>query len=482
MHQICSTAAPIYRSVLIRLATLIAMLAALAPGQLAAANSETYQGVVEVIWGDPVAGSGVPPQHRIQVRTDAGQVIVVPDAGPSASAIAQLSGSRVEVVLAADATGKSTVRFLRVVPSEQGDALLGGAVTGSQPWVSILCKFSDIADEPENLAFFQGMYANTPGGLDHYWREQSYNLIDVVGSNAFAWVTLPKAQTEYIATPGSGTDANLGLLFNDCTQAVDSVVDFGNGGNPYVGINMMFNGDLDCCAWGGSRNATLDGISKSWRTTWNPPWAFSDEGVIAHEMGHGFGLPHSNNFDGDDNPYDSRWDVMSSATRSAVNHPIYGRLGKHTLSYHKDRLAWIAPGELFELPADGSYTITIDQLALASTPNYRMARVNPTSGNTYYTVEVRDLVGDYDGNLPGNAVIIAEIQPGRQQPAWVVDADIPPADTNFNEGSMWRVGETFVDAATEISIEVLSATANGFQVRIMRGSALPDALFDNGFE
>lgn len=469
------------RTVLFRLALLLTALAAFAPLQVVAAQSATFEGVVEVLWGDPSAASREQAQHRIQVRTDSGQVIAIDDAGPSANAIAALSGNRVEVVVE-EAQGQRTVRFLRVIPTEQGDALLGGAVTGSQPWVSILCKFSDIASEPEDLAYFEGMYANTPGGLDHYWREQSYGQIDVVGSEAFAWVDLPNPQSTYIATPGSGTDANLGALFNDCTQAVNPLVDFGNGGNAFVGINMMFNGLLDCCAWGGSRFATLDGISKNWRTTWNPPWSFADEGVIAHEMGHGFGLPHSNNFDGDDNPYDSRWDVMSSATRNAVNHPTYGRLGKHTLSYHKDRLAWIAPGELFEPTANGTYTITIDQLALPSTPNYRMARLNPPTGNVYYTVEVRDLVGDYDGNLPGNAVIIVEVDPSRSQPAWVVDADVPPANTNFNEGSMWRVGEVFSDPGADISIEVLSATANGFQVRIMYGSALPDALFDNGFE
>jgi len=38
----------------------------------------------------------------------------------------------------------------------------------NQPYVSILCKFSDVAVEPKNLAFFQGMYASTFPGLDHY--------------------------------------------------------------------------------------------------------------------------------------------------------------------------------------------------------------------------------------------------------------------------------------------------------------------------
>ena len=62
----------------------------------------------------------------------------------------------------------------------------------------------------------------------------------------------------------------------------------------YDGINMMFNSNFDNgYAWGGARYMTLDGETKLWRTTWEPPWAYHSISVIAHEMGHGFGLPHS---------------------------------------------------------------------------------------------------------------------------------------------------------------------------------------------
>jgi hypothetical protein len=44
--------------------------------------------------------------------------------------------------------------------------------------------------------------------------------------------------------------------------------------------------------------------------TWLPPFAFGHDWVT-HEMGHGFGMPHSSG------PYsatyDSEWDVMSGA-------------------------------------------------------------------------------------------------------------------------------------------------------------------------
>ena len=371
--------------------------------------------------------------------------------------------------------GEVAVAALRL----EGDQSSLGGVSGSQPWISILCKFADILDEPEDLSFFQGMYANSPGGLDHYWREVSANEIDIVGSTAVDWVTLPGIHTSYVPVPGSGTDANLDLIFNDCTAAVDPVVDFSNGGSPFAGINLMLNGLLDCCAWGGGRFATLDGVTKTWRTTWEPPWGYANEGVIAHEMGHGFGLPHANNFDGDSNPYDSPWDVMSAATGYAVDDPTYGALGKHINAYHKDRLGWFAPARRFEPPPDSSTSIVLDHTALANATNYQIARI-PIDATHWYTVEARMRTGQYEANLPGDAVIIHQIDTSRSQPSWAVDEQIPPADYGDNPGTMWTVGETFTDAANAISVIVESATGSGFRVRVNTGEF--DALFFDGFE
>ncbi|MCF6300576.1 MAG: hypothetical protein L3J52_05605, partial [Proteobacteria bacterium] len=356
----------------------------------------------------------------------------------------------------------------------------GSAIIGSQPWVSLLCKFNDINSEPRDLNFFQGMYANMAGGLDHYWRELSYDKANVAGSTAIDWVTLPSPQTTYMSTPGSGQDSNLNLLFDDCTAAADSFIDFSDAdgnGNSFVGINLMFNDVLDCCAWGGGRFSTLDGVSKLWRTTWNPPWSYAQEGIISHEMGHGFGLPHTNNSDLDSSPYDNVWDVMSMPVNHAVIDPVYGRLGKHINAYHKRRLEWIESTESFTVNGETNSTIIIDDISIASTTNYRMARINLVD-NSYYTVEARKTTGNYEANLPGTAIIIHHVTSGRSEPSWVIDADDPPGDTSHTEGVMWKVGETFIDTVNDLELSVLSETANGFEISII----VTDIIFSDGFE
>jgi hypothetical protein len=183
-------------------------------------------------------------------------------------------------------------------------------------------------------------------------------------------------------------------------------------------------------------------------------------------MGHGFGLPHSNNWDGDSSPYDSPWDVMSAAQGFCVNDPDYGRLGKHTIAHHKDSLGWIPASEIFSPATNGIHSLTLDRLSIGSTANSRMVRLPMGATGRSYVVEVREQVGGYDGMLPGNAVLIFEVDPGRREPAWLVDADQPPAGYASNEGSMWKSGEIFEDPANGIWISVDSGAPEGFNITI----------------
>lgn len=342
-------------------------------------------------------------------------------------------------------------------------------VSGSKPWVTIMCKFSDIAAEPEDRAFFVGMYGDTEPGLNHYWKELSFNTADVTGSTVGTdWYTLPQTELHYNPTDTEkGTDRT--ALANDCIAAADADIDF----SLYSGINMMFNSDVDNgWAWGGGWNDTLDGVTKTWSITWEPPWAYADISVIAHEMGHGFGLPHSTAIDRDpDHVYDHAWDVMSQDRYNcaAATDPTYGCMAQHTISYHKDLLGWIPGPQKITVAVGASATVSLEDLAAPASTNYQMVNI-PIGGSAtnYYTVEARRFTG-YDAKLPDEAVIIHDVDTTEGIPALLAPGGLSATDPDV----WWTPGETFIDATNKIAVIVNSDTGSGFEVTVSNGNLPP---------
>lgn len=163
----------------------------------------------------------------------------------------------------------------------------------------------------------------------------------------------------------------------------------------------------------------------------------------------------------------------------STSDPTYGSLGKHVNAYHKDSVGWFPAAQRFEAPPNSITSIELDHTALAGGTNYRMARI-PIDGNRWYTVEARVRSGDYEANLPGDAVIIHEVDTTRSEPSWAVDNDVPPANYSDNPGTMWTTGETFFDAENGILITIDYATVTGFGITITVGEA--ELLFIDGFE
>ena len=75
--------------------------------------------------------------------------------------------------------------------------------------------------EQKPVSFFQGQYGTNAGQLGHYWKDVSYNKIDLTGSSAYGWFTLPQPRSFYVTTVDGEEEANLDQLFKDCAAAAD---------------------------------------------------------------------------------------------------------------------------------------------------------------------------------------------------------------------------------------------------------------------
>jgi len=425
-------------------------------------------GTLGIVFGDDEAFEGQGETEAFFVANDG--LLYELEAGDID--LFSMNGDEVQVtgtLLDADPTSEVDAPILmadEVYPVMYEDGLQNG-VEGNERWVNIACRFGDMTDEtPQPIEYFEKILINSAPGMDHYWRQTSYNLVNIEGSGAYGWYDLPKDKTAYVRAATLNTGIALQMLLTDCANlaATEDNVDF----TQYGGINVMLNDTFGCCAWGGRMPLNVNGKNITFRTTWLPPWAFNSLHVIAHEMGHGWGLPHSSGPYG--KVYDSAWDVMSGGNSNHTD--AICRIGNNdlgcyqvgTIGYHLDMLGWLPENRVVTVERGTSATITLDALTTASSGiDNLLIKIPVANSNDFYTVEVRSFVA-YDRNLPGEAVVLHQVVPGRPSPAFVVDGD---NNGNPNdEGAMWLPGETFEDVGNGVKVEVLSSLGTTFVVRV----------------
>jgi hypothetical protein len=417
-------------------------------------------GWLTVVWGDGGIENRESPELLFYLTTEDRQQLLI---HPTQAALDQAGGIHVidrqrvsvEGFSRAGATTEIEVSQIRLL-NDRGNGTARASVSGSQKYVNILCRYKDSSMTPHHISWFNTLFGNAYPGLDHYWREASFNKINLIGTTTVGWFNLPKNQSDYM---DSGGNLNLGQAAEDCTAVADASVFFPD----FVGINLMFNETVGGFAFGGGWCLVRDGVDRCWSMTWLPPWGYENQSPLAHEMGHSFGLPHSSGPYGQ--TYDSSWDVMSNTWSCTTDDPNYHCLAQHTISYHKSLLGWIpAARRLIYTLGGATQTIHITNTANGSpaTEDYLMGRVS-LPGGQFYTVEARRFTG-YDGvaRIPGEAIVIHKVTPGQAIPANVVDAS--KNDDPNDAGAMWLPGESFIDQQNGLAITIGQKTSTGFYV------------------
>lgn len=458
-------------------------------------SNKVISGVFSILNGDPAPGSG--KRHITLYRvTDAQGVVYELDFGATVlptGGILQLNRQKVKISgqlqTARNSVGTQGLQVQTIELDKTAPAPVRNIV-GTQKFISLACKFGDISEEPRPLSFFTNQLGNSRPGFNHYFREMSFNRLNMDGSAAFGWFTLPSPRATYIVNG----NANLNKLAKDCTdQAKNNAVNFTGA----YGINMMFNGELDGAAWGGATKQDLDGDpEKFWPATWMPYYTSStfgwlEHGILAHEMSHAFGAPHT----GDSNGYQygNSWDVVSNPQAGcypsdAYPTPIpgsldatYGCIGQHVSGVLKLGMGFYDSSKVFTYTnGSGAQTINIERQALP--PNaqgtYLLAIIpSPTNQNVYYSVEARFRApNSYDMKTRGDGTIIYRTDTSRNgqtvEQTWLLP---PPGATADSERcpdapgvcgvgaaqAIWAVGSTMNNPTDGVKIRIDAFSNDG---------------------
>ena len=327
------------------------------------------------------------------------------------------------------------------------------AVTGTRNPITVLGDYTNRTHNGvstptlfNNMLFSVGTYPT--GSLRDYYRQNSYNLLDTVGTVDSAWRGVGKATNQYAncdGTPDTNDDYGLGSypcnvqsFVRDLVLAADPYVNFSQfavGGVVrdlwliHAGQGADANQSCYDCLWSvswglGSHSVTVDGVTVDGFIVM-PEYVYSPGdstfGVFAHEYGHGLGLPDLYDYD-----YSSwgvgNWSLMAFGSWSGS--PA-GSSPSHLDAWSKSELGWITPTTP-AFPAPGTSIANAEQNPVA----YRIPVVGPAT--EYFIVENRQLVG-FDANLPGSGLLIYHIDElADQTNDWHPMVMVEQADGNWD--------------------------------------------------
>lgn len=322
------------------------------------------------------------------------------------------------------------------------------ATTGEQRTAVILVNFQDLATQPISK---DAAHALVFGKVSDFYWEASYQKTFFSG-DTFGWFTVPVS---------SGV-CDIQLVAREADKAATAA-----GANLSAYDRIIYLAPNNVCTGTGYNSGT----ARPTRT-----WIFSnapDAGAVSHEVGHNFGLSHSQSLD---------CGTTSLASDCIVR--SYGdpadRMGSgdaHFNAFQKTMLGWIGvagtPG-LTTVSTSGRFQLAPFASNDTATKALRIPRgIDALTGEmSYYYLEYRQRVG-FDATLRGNLAegVLVHVG-GVNQYSRLLDmtpGSDPVSDFNDMYDSALATGRSYNDEGAGIRISLVAADASGATVDVSVG-------------
>ena len=258
-------------------------------------------------------------------------------------------------------------------------------------WAIIRVKFTDSAAVPFGDQYYQDLFtANDVGStwnMPKYYRDYSHGKLDLTESKVFGWFDIPHSVADYNALGGGGRDQ---LIKWARKAATDNGVDL----SPFFSVVICTNVWSDIGA-----SPTGAGVICQGPTT-------AQEMLLAHEMGHIYGMMHSR-MEGSTVDYQDQWDIMSAANVFSASDSEFTLKGPGVNASNMRGRGWLDETRVWKSSAVSFDTeITLRPLVRRDLKGFLAAEL---PGG--YLAEFRVREG-WDGSIPRPAVLIHRFEAG----------------------------------------------------------------------
>jgi hypothetical protein len=312
----------------------------------------------------------------------------------------------------------------------------------------VAVKFTDTASDPATIASLQSLMISAPDAVSKFFNEASYGQHQLSVTIPAVWLRAT------IATP---TSCNYSAI----SQAGDAAATAAGYPSANYEYKVYTFPRVSTCGWSGLGYVGFPKLAYI-----NGPTSFQTK-VVAHEMGHNFGLLHAASLD-----CGARV-VGGSCTASEYGDP-FNTMGNatsmHYASAQKSLLGWISAAAV-KTHTSGSATYTISPLESAGGSVYAV-KIPAATKRTYW-IEYRQPLG-FDAGLsayPTNGAQIRVSSPfetlcsGCSSNDDTELLDLTTGTTPFTDAAL-TVGNSYTDTDYGITINVLSATASALTVQV----------------